>query len=349
MSLSVVMPNYNHAKDLPRALRAMLRQGPALTELIVVDDGSTDSSIEVVENLQGDNPVIRLIKHTQNRGAPAALNTGLAAASCEFVYFAAADDFVLGDFFSVATAALTEFPEAAYFCGQVVCVDHDGNVTGFRPLLQPLRSDAFISPAEAQDLARSIDNWAVGPSVVYRRKFLLEIGGYDETLGSFSDGINCRLLAFRRGFYYSSFLTAAWDVRRDSFSARAALSPTEGPRLVAAAKDRLASTCPSPLNEEYPQLYARRLRFNMARFALVSPTADAAAIANLVALGEFDRSLISFFGTKTSFSRLAILTWLILRLRPYGLVTLAGAGLRYLMKKTTKRTIATRAIATAIK
>ena len=349
MSLSVVLPNYNHAKDLPRALRAMLRQGPTLSELIVVDDGSTDSSIEVVEEFQRDHPVIRLIKHDKNRGAPAALNTGLATASCEFVYFAAADDFVLGDFFSVATAALTEFPEAAYFCGHVVCVDRDGNVTGFRPLLQPLRSDAFIPPAEARDLARSIDNWAVGPSVVYRRKFLLEIGGYDETLGSFSDGINCRLLAFRRGFYYSSFLTAAWDVRRDSFSSRAALSPTEGPRLVAAAQERLASTCPSPLNEEYPQLYARRLRFNMARFALLSPAANTAAIADLVALGDFDRRLISLLGAKTRLSRLAILTWLILRLRPYGLVTLAGAGLKYLIKKTTNRTIAARAIAAATK
>ena len=349
MSLSVILANYNHAKDLPRSLRAMLRQGPALSELIVVDDGSTDLSIEVIESLQRDHPVIRLIKHDQNRGAPAAFNTGLAVAGSEFVYFAAADDFVLGDFFSVATAALTQSPQAAYFCGQVVCVDRDGNVTGFRPLFQPFKSDAFISPAEARDMARRIDNWAVGPSVVYRRKFFLDIGGQDEALGSFSDGINCRLLAFRHGFYYSSYLTAAWDVRRDSFSARAALSPTEGPRLVAAAEDRLASTCPPPLNKEYPQLYARRLRFNMARFALLSPTADTSAIADLVALGDFDRNLIAFFGTKTSLSRLAILTWLILRLRPYRLTTLAGAGLRYLVKKAAQRTIATRAIAAAIK
>ena len=105
-----------------------------------------DLSIEVVEEFQRDHPVIRLIKHAKNRGAPAALNTGLATASCEFVYFAAADDFVLGDFFSVATAALTEFPEAAYFCGHVVCVDRDGNVTGFRPLLQPLRMMPLFRP-----------------------------------------------------------------------------------------------------------------------------------------------------------------------------------------------------------
>ena len=349
MSLSVILANYNHAKDLPRSLRAMLRQGPALSELIVVDDGSTDSSIEVIESLQRDHPVIRLIKHDQNRGAPAAFNTGLAVAGSEFVYFAAADDFVLGDFFSVATAALTQSPQAAYFCGQVVCVDRDGNVTGFRPLFQPFKSDAFISPAEARDMARRIDNWAVGPSVVYRRKFFLDIGGQDEALGSFSDGINCRLLAFRHGFYYSRYLKKEKDMHRDRFSARAALSPTEGPRLVAAAEDRLASTCPPPLNKEYPQLYARRLRFNMARFALLSPTADTSAIADLVALGDFDRNLIAFFGTKTSLSRIAILTWLILRLRPYRLTTLASAGLRYLVKKTAQRTIATRAIAAAIK
>jgi hypothetical protein len=87
----------------------------------------------------------------------------------------------------------------------------------------------------------------------------------------------------------------------------------------------------------------------MARFALLSPTADPSAIADLVALGDFDRGLIRFFGTKTGLSRLAILVWLILRLRPYGLMTLTGAALRYLVKKSTQRTIATRAIAAAIK
>jgi hypothetical protein len=87
----------------------------------------------------------------------------------------------------------------------------------------------------------------------------------------------------------------------------------------------------------------------MARFALLSPTADPSAIADLVALADFDRGLIRFFGTKTGLSRLAILVWLILRLRPYGLMTLTGAALRYLVKKSTQRTIATRAIAAAIK
>ena len=87
----------------------------------------------------------------------------------------------------------------------------------------------------------------------------------------------------------------------------------------------------------------------MARFALLSPTADTSAIADLVALGDFDRGLIRFFGTRTGLSRFAILIWLILRLRPYGLTTLAGAGLRYLVKKAIQRTVATRAIAAAIK
>jgi len=327
----------------------MLRQGPPLSEIIVVDDGSTDSSVAVIEGLQRKYPIIRLIKHPHNRGVPAAMNTGLAAASGEFVYSAAADDFVLGDFFSVATAALTQFPEAAYFCGQVVCVDRNGGVIGFRPLLQPPRTDTFISPAEACDMARTIDNWAVGPSVVYRRRFLLDIDGFDEALGSFSDGINYRLLAFRRGFYFSSHLTAAWEVRRDGFSGRSALSPTEGPRLVQAAKERLTLSCPSPLDSEYPQLYARRLRFNMARFALLSQHANSKAIADLVALGDFDRRLISILGTKTSVSRLAILLWLIFRLHPYGFIALAGAGLRYLMKSRARRTVATREIVAAIK
>jgi glycosyltransferase involved in cell wall biosynthesis len=349
VSLSVVVPNFNHAKDLPRALGALLRQKSYLDEIIVVDDASTDSSVEVIEEHQRDNPIVRLIRHRQNRGAPAALNTGLSEAKGDFIYFAAADDFVLGSFFSVATAALTQYPEAAYFCGNVVLVDQNDDIIGFRPLMQPGHAARYISATEACTLIHTIDNWAVGQSVVYRRKFLLEIGGFDEALGSFCDGINYRLLAFRRGFYFSNELTAAWDVRRDSLSAQSALSPAKSSRLIPAAKERIASSCPASLGQEYPELFARRLRFNMARFALLSPETDVKLLTDLVALGSFDHRLIAILGTKTSASRFVILSWLAFRLRPFGFIALVRAGIDYFTKYRRRRAIATRAIAAAIK
>ena len=349
MSLSVILPNFNHAEHLPRALRAMLRQGPALSEIVVVDDASTDNSVEVIETFQREYPIIQLIRHPQNQGAPAALNSGLRAAKSEFVYCGASDDFVLGGFFAAATAALTRFPQAGYFCAQVALVDQNGDIIGFRPALQPSRADTYVSPAEACRIAHAVDNWAVGQSVVFPRKYLLEIGGFDETLGSFCDGINYRLLAFRRGFYYSSHLAAVWEVRRDSLSAQSALSPAKNSRLIQIAGERIAVSCPATLGKDYPDLLRRRLRFNMARFALSAPGTDASAIADLVALGSFDSAFINAIGTRTRAGRLAILAWLSMRLRPFGFFALARAWLNNLINNHARRMLAARAIAEATK
>ena len=60
-SLSVVLPNYNHAKLIGRALAALLAQEHAADEIIVVDDGSTDDSVAVIERIAagraGDSPL----------------------------------------------------------------------------------------------------------------------------------------------------------------------------------------------------------------------------------------------------------------------------------------------------
>jgi glycosyltransferase involved in cell wall biosynthesis len=349
MGISIVVPNFNHAEELPRSLHALLRQEPAPDEIIVVDDASTDTSIRVIEKLAHDHPAIRLVRHASNRGAPAALNTGLAIAKEEFVYFAAADDFVLPGFFSAALASLKTYPDAAYFCAQVVLINREGAIVGFRPLLSPCRGKAYIPPDESRRLIHKIDNWAVGQSAVYRRRLLLDIGGFNESLGSLCDGMTYRLLALCSGFYFSDQLVAAWEVRPDSYSARTATSRTENAPLIEKAKSWIEQSFPSPLNTEYPEIFARRLRFNMARFALLVPGTDAKAISDLVALENFDRRIISMLGTKTRANRLSILAWLTLRLYPFGFAPLARAWFNNLMQDHGRRSVAARAIAAAIK
>ena len=342
MGISVVIPNFNHADRLPRALRALLRQVPAPDEIIVVDDASTDGSIGVIKTFQRDHRMIRLVRHASNRGAPAALNTGLSAATGEFIYFGAADDFVLPDFFSAALTALKAFPDAAYFCAQVALIDRNGAIIDFRPVLPPSRGKTYISPANSRRLIRSSDNWAVGQSVLARRQLLLEIGGFNESLGSFCDGVNYRLLAFRQGFYYSDQIVAAWEINSDSFSARTALSGTENLRLIDAAKACIAQSFPLPLNATYPELFARRLRFNMARLALIfsKGNLDVQAISDLVGFGVFDRSVMSTLSKAAKLSRPGILAWLTLRLHPFGIAALVYSWLDKFWNDRSRRKVA---------
>lgn len=348
MSLSVIVPNFNDAGRLPRALRALLRQRPQPDEIIVVDDASTDDSVTIAEAFQRRHPaIIKLIRHSRNRGAPAALNTGLAAATGEFVYFGASDDFVLGGFFDEALAALRTYPQAAYFCARVVLVGVDGSIVDFRPILPPSPGAAFIPAERARQLIRNIDNWAVGQSVVLRRQALLDVGGFDPALGSFCDGIVYRLLAIRDGFCFSDRLATAWEVRRDTLSARSALSPVESPRLIEAAQRRIAEVFPPPLNAEYPDLFVRRLAFNVARMALAAPGDDVQLVAALPALRDFDRRLVSALGKGTRLSRFVILSWLTLRLRPFDLRALLQAWWTRTTTETAQRAYAAARIAEA--
>ena len=349
MRISVVVPNYNHADYLPRSLRALLRQEPAVDEIIVVDDASTDQSIAIVEALARTHPQVRLLRHAHNRGAPAALNTGLAAATGELIAFAAADDFVLPGFFAAASAALSQCPAAAYFCARMVMVDPQGRIVGFRPLLPPSEHDSYISSEQARRMTQTIDNWAVGPSVVYRRRLLQDIGGFDEQLGSLCDGMTYRLLAFRHGFYYSDRLVVAYESRFDTLSARAALSQAENTRMIAAAKENIARTFPPPINQDYPELFVRRLRFNMARLALMAPQPSAATIADLAGARDAERRVISRFVAGGKMARKTTLIWLALKLRPFGVGALLRAYIRKLRYDRFWRADATRLVNEAVR
>ncbi len=86
---SVVVPAFNCAATITETLRSILRQTFADFELIVVDDGSTDGTPEIVGRFS--DPRIRLIRQ-RNRGLAGAHNTGIAAARGEFVGFCDADD-----------------------------------------------------------------------------------------------------------------------------------------------------------------------------------------------------------------------------------------------------------------
>jgi glycosyltransferase involved in cell wall biosynthesis len=88
--ISVVVPTYNRARTLPRALLSVLNQGYRNLELIVVDDGSKDDTDAVMATFT--DPRIRYVKMERNQGASAARNHGLRLAQGDFIAFQDSDD-----------------------------------------------------------------------------------------------------------------------------------------------------------------------------------------------------------------------------------------------------------------
>jgi Glycosyl transferase family 2 len=130
--ISVIIPAFNVASCLGRCLESVLRQSHSHHEVIVVDDGSTDGTAEVLGEY-GDK-----IRHCyqENRGPSVARNQGLRLAQGEFVAFLDADDYWLPDFLSCCMEFLEQYPEAgAVSTGQKI-ITWKGEVHINPPLLQ---------------------------------------------------------------------------------------------------------------------------------------------------------------------------------------------------------------------
>jgi glycosyltransferase involved in cell wall biosynthesis len=93
--ISIIIPTYNRAHIIGRALQSVANQTLQDFEIIIVDDASTDNTTEVVE--QFGNPHVRYLQHHENRFAGAARNTGMEAATGKYIAFLDSDDAWLPD------------------------------------------------------------------------------------------------------------------------------------------------------------------------------------------------------------------------------------------------------------
>jgi glycosyltransferase involved in cell wall biosynthesis len=330
MSLSVILPNFNHGDVVARALRALASQTPAAQEIIVVDDGSTDDSVKVIEALQRQCPAIRLIRHDTNRGIVAAVKTALAVASGDYVLFAGSDDFVLPGLFRHALDGLTANPGAAFFCAGVALIDAEDRVVGVRPVTAPRHSRGYLSPQDVRRVIRSTDFWALGTATVYRRRLLAGIGYFDARLGSLGDALANRLLAFRHGFYFDPAVLAAYNKDPMSFSSRSALSTKDTSALLDAARSWIGENLPVDVRDEPARLFDRRMRFSFARLWIIwrDGRRDADAIADILDFGAFDRAVFKALSRAPLGARFLALVWMTLRRPPFSLRAIVAAWWR---------------------
>lgn len=96
--VSVIVPIYNVERFMARCAESLMQQTLQDVEYIFVDDASPDGSVQVLREVIGKHPerkgLVKILRHDTNKGLPAARNTGLAAASGDYIFHCDSDDFV---------------------------------------------------------------------------------------------------------------------------------------------------------------------------------------------------------------------------------------------------------------
>ena len=105
--VSIVVPVFNMGNSLEKCIRSILKQDYSNFELILVDDGSTDDSLAICNNLKDIDSRIKVI-HTENRGSGPARNTGIEYSSGRYIYFPDADDQVDDSAISILVNAMAD-------------------------------------------------------------------------------------------------------------------------------------------------------------------------------------------------------------------------------------------------
>lgn len=151
-SLSVVFPNFNHARYLPDQLESMLKQSYRPDEIIIIDDASTDDSVNIIEDFMRKEPRIKLIRNERNMGVVWNINYLIKIASSDYIYLSAADDKVMPGFFEKSMSLLQQFPSAGLCSALGNLIDQDGEDMGLRALPVISKTACFLSPRGAKKI-----------------------------------------------------------------------------------------------------------------------------------------------------------------------------------------------------
>lgn len=160
--ISVVIPCFNQGKYIAECLESVLSQTFNDYEIIIVNDGSTDNSLDIIEKYRGKHKNIRLINQS-NKGVVAAKNCAIDNATGTYIYPLDADDRISPDCFEKVYRAISE---------------HKGDIITSRVFKFGEENDELILPPPTR-CHMAVGNCLVNSSLFKKTDFI-EVGGYDD-------------------------------------------------------------------------------------------------------------------------------------------------------------------------
>jgi len=178
MKISIITPNYNYDEYIGETIRSVVEQDYEEIEHIIVDDGSTDNSVQIIKSYQKLYPnKIRLIEQ-ENRGQTSAINTGMRLVTGEIIGWLNSDDTYKSDTFKVIEVGFNEYA-ADIIYGDIDIINREGEFLytkkqfGFNYL-----ENCFVG----------FTNTIASNSFFFKRNLLNKVGMLDESMKCNMDG-----------------------------------------------------------------------------------------------------------------------------------------------------------------
>lgn len=172
--VTIVVPCFNHARYVRECINSILEQAYSNIELIVIDDGSSDGSADILAEMAREYGFY--FEAQANQGLTPTLNKALAMAKGKYFCPMGSDDVMLPEKTSLQVGFMEQYPQVAMCCGNALYIDHEG-----RLLPKPTRQlrHGFMG---FDDFFGNTRAGVIAPTAMIRTSVLRELGGYDSAI-----------------------------------------------------------------------------------------------------------------------------------------------------------------------
>lgn len=214
--VSIITATFNRARFLPQMIDSVISQDYSAWELLIIDDASTDDTVQIVQSYAQTDSRIRYVRNEKNRGVSATRNRGLCEARGEYIAVLDSDDYWLDTHKLSRQVALFEQDRTLVLSGTGMCViDEHGNTLSKKI---PPADDAVIRSTLL------VHNVFFHSSVMFCKAVAQKIGGYNENLRYAEDYELWLRMAKYGSVAIIPFPLVAYRVHGQSESARFRLS-----------------------------------------------------------------------------------------------------------------------------
>lgn len=211
-----MLPNYNHAHFLPTCLDRYLSQTRPPDEILVIDDGSTDESLQILEQYSRLHPRLRVLVNERNQGVVFSFHRALRESCCEYIYCGAADDFPEPGLLEALIALAERYPQANIVStNYFLAIDRPDEQSRGSSRISLLDKPGFLTPPQLAERLRSARNPSVG-LVMHRREAVLAHGVIEAAW--YFDLVHNLIASLRSGLAHTPQELVAFRVSPSTYS-----------------------------------------------------------------------------------------------------------------------------------